>query len=96
MHTFRNWTKLIVLSIFENSNLDWDLGTLENMSKLQHVLVQGCGIKGTLPQTNQMINLQRLIARENVHISGSISAELVAGSVDLVELDLSNTRFNSS
>ena len=40
MHTFRNWSKLIVLSIFENSNLDWDLGILENMSKLQHVLVQ--------------------------------------------------------
>ena len=40
MHMFRNWSKLIVLSIFENSNLDWDLGILENMSKLQHVLVQ--------------------------------------------------------
>ena len=37
-----------------------------------------------------------VLQRENVHISGSISAELVAGSLDLVELDLSNTRFNSS
>ena len=40
MPQFRNWSKLIVLSTFENSNLDWDLGILENMSKLQHVLVQ--------------------------------------------------------
>ena len=37
-----------------------------------------------------------VLQRENIQISGSISAELVAGSVDLMELDLSNTRFNSS
>ena len=37
---FRNWSKLTVLSTFENRNLDIDLGILENMSKLQHVLVQ--------------------------------------------------------
>ena len=37
MHMFRNWSKLIVLSIFENSNLDWDLGVARN---------GGCGHAG--------------------------------------------------
>ena len=82
MPQFRNWSKLTVLSTFENRNLDFDLGILENMSMLEHVVVQvcfvlftsakvcsydhlcrqGCNIKGTLPRTRQMINLQRLIA----------------------------------
>jgi hypothetical protein len=39
---FRNWSKLTVLSTFENPNLDFDLGILENMSMLEHVVVQVC------------------------------------------------------
>jgi hypothetical protein len=37
---FRNWTNLTVLALFENLDLDFDLGILDNMSKLEFALVQ--------------------------------------------------------
>ena len=42
MPQFRNWSNLTVLSLFGNSDLDFDLGILDNMTELQHVLVQVC------------------------------------------------------
>ena len=37
---FRNWTRLTLLSMFENVELDFDLGILDSMPSLQNVLMQ--------------------------------------------------------
>ena len=69
-------SKISVLSLFGNRDLDWDLELLGAWPRLENVLMQRCSIHGTLPIMTTTMNLKSLILERN-RISGKSQHGLV-------------------